>query len=98
MGSTASRPVSRPAVAAALQSVSVPTPLLYAGEAGSQAMSPAAPTTGSAFGWTCTCWVWTGSVLPALSTEKNFSVIGLLMVNGWVKTGLEVVGVEPSVV
>ena len=37
-------------------------------------------------------------MLPALSTEKNFSVIGCLMVNGWTKTGLEVVGVEPSVV
>ena len=54
--------------------------------------------TGSAFGATCTCWVCTASVLPALSTEKNLNVVGWLIVNGAVNTGLEVVGVVPSVV
>src|SRR6266566_1104033 len=81
-GSTASTPVSRTAVLFALQSVAVPLPLLYAGAAGSHAMSPAAPTTGSGFGWTCTVCGCTASVLPALSTEKNLKVAVWLMVNG----------------
>src|SRR6266567_4837320 len=99
IGSTASIPVSRETVLIALQSVAVPLPLLYAGAAGSHAMSPAAPMTGSGFGWTCTVWVFTASVLPALSTEKNLKVTAWLMVKGWpFQTGLEVVGVEPSVV
>ena len=92
-------PVSRPTVWEATQSGGTPSPLLYAGAVGSQAMSPAEPMTGSAFGWTCTCRVCTASVLPELSTEKNLKVTGWLMVNGWpFQTGLAVVGVEPSVV
>ena len=54
--------------------------------------------TGSAFGCTCTCWVCTASVLPELSTERNLNVVVWLIVNGAVKTGLAVVGVDPSVV
>jgi hypothetical protein len=72
--------------------------LLNAGAAGSQAMSPAAPMIGSAFGCTCTCWACTASVLPELSTEKNLKVVVWLIVNGPVKTRLAVVGVDPSVV
>ncbi len=98
-GSTASIPVSRAAVLFALQSVAVPLPLLYAGAAGSQAMSPAAPMTGSGFGWTCAVCVCTASVLPTLSTEKNLKVAVWLMVKGRPsQAGLDVVGVEPSVV
>jgi len=40
----------------------------------------------------------TGSALPALSTEKNFTVLVLDTVNAPVYTVLDVVGVEPSVV
>jgi len=46
----------------------------------------------------CTCWDCTDSVLPAVSTEKNFTVDVLEAVNGPVYLVLEVVGVEPSVV
>jgi hypothetical protein len=92
-------PVSRADVAFARQSVAVPLPLLYAGDAGSHAISPAAAMTGSAFACTCTVCDWTASALPALSTEKNLKVVVWLMVMGWpFQAGLDVVGVEPSVV
>src|SRR5665647_2606760 len=97
-GSTASTPLSRPTVCEARQSVAVPLPLSNAGAAGSQAMSPAAPTIGSTLGCTNTCCVFTCSTLPGLSTEKNLNVVGELMVNGREYTVLDVVGVEPSVV
>src|SRR6266702_2986145 len=97
-GSTASIPVSRPTVREAVQSVLVPSPPLNAVDEGSQAISPAAPMIGSGFGCTWTCCVLTASTLPTLSTEKNVKVIGALIVNGLLNTGLDVVGVEPSVV
>ena len=99
IANTASKPVSSDAVEAAVQIPLVPCPLLNADADGSQAMSPAAPMTGSALGWTCTVVVSTGSVLPALSTEKNLNVVGWVIVKPWpFQTGLEVVGVDPSVV
>src|SRR5215469_14452384 len=98
-GRTASIPVSRLAVDAATQSPPKPSPLLNPAAVGSQAMSPAEPMTGSGFGCTCTVVVLTGSVLPALSTEKYLTVMFELIVNGWLfHVGLEVVGVDPSVV
>ena len=41
---------------------------------------------------------WTRSVFPAMSIEKNFTVLVLDTVNEPVDTGLDVVGVDPSVV
>ena len=61
-------------------------------------MSPAAPTIGSVRGAACTVTVSTASVLPLLSTEKNLKVVSLLIVNGRPAFGLDVVGVDPSVV
>src|SRR2546425_5781176 len=91
-GSTASTPVRSCTVSEARQSVAVPRPPLNADDEGSQAISPAAPMIGSGFGCTCTCCVLTASTLPTLSTEKNLKVIGALIVNGLLNTGLDVVG------
>ena len=43
-------------------------------------------------------WDFGCSALPARSVEKNFTVVFCLTVNGPVYTGLDVVGVDPSVV
>lgn len=47
-----------------------------------------------------TCCDWTGSALPELSTEKNWTLVvpGVFNVNAAVYFVLAVVGVEPSVV
>src|SRR5439155_13090540 len=98
MGSTASTPLSSGAVCLARQSPSVPSPALNAGAPGSQAMSPAAPMTGSGLAATWICRTPADSMLPALSTEKYRIVVGPVTVNGRLKTGLDIVGAELSVV